>query len=116
MISARGRILGKRKNTLQLSATMSKLVGNLHTFSKCPRESVSVTAAFPFPRFPRDDAAASLSPPSTGNPLRPLPWLLVPAASLAALLILAVLYVLHYVKGGKGVKTPEMLVRNVSAK
>lgn len=55
-------------------------------------------------------------PPSTGNPLRPLPWLLVPAASLAALLILAVLYVRHYVKGGKGVKTPEMLVRNVSAK
>lgn len=116
MISARGRILGKKKITLQLSATMSKLVGNLHTFSKRPRESVSVTAAFPFPRFPRDDAAAYLSPPSTGNPLRPLPWLLVPAALLAVLLILAVLYAWHYVKGGKGVKTPETLVRNVSAK
>lgn len=44
-----------------------------------------------------------------GNPLRLLPWLLVPAALLAVLLILAVLYAWHYVKGGKGVKTPETL-------
>lgn len=95
---------------------MSGLVWNLPTFSECPRESVSITAAFPFPRFPHDDAAASLSPPLTGNLLRLLPWLLVPAVLLLVLLVLAALYAWHYVKVGKRIKTSEILVRNANAK
>lgn len=58
----------------------------------------------------------SLSAPSTDNPLRLLLWPLVTAALLVVLLTLVAVCICHYMKAGKGVNTPEMLVRNISAK
>ncbi|CAJ1062753.1 interferon lambda receptor 1 [Xyrichtys novacula] len=45
-----------------------------------------------------------------GDPLKSLPWLLVGAALLLAILITSIACIIHYVKGGKKNKMPESLV------
>lgn len=40
-----------------------------------------------------------------------LPWLLITAASLAAIVIISVVFMCNYVKGGKEISIPQKLVR-----